>query len=71
MEPPGPAGSGGSLVATGRIVVILADGDYPAGEHQLEWNGRSDTGHEVAAGVCFATVRTRGASESRKLVLLR
>ena len=37
--------------ARGRRVRTFPDAAYPAGDHALRWNGRDDTGRQVASGV--------------------
>jgi hypothetical protein len=55
----------------GRRVRTLAQGDYPAGEHALGWDGRDDAGRAVSAGVYFYRLQTGGEISARRLVLLR
>ena len=54
----------------GRQVTLLIDQDFPAGVHQLTWNGRAG-GADLAAGVYLLRVRTSDAVLSRKLLLLK
>lgn len=42
--------------ATGRLVRTVLEGELPAGEAVVEWDGRSDQGEAVAAGVYFSRV---------------
>ena len=37
--------------ARGRLVRIVHDGVLAAGDHQLAWNGRDDSGRALASGV--------------------
>jgi hypothetical protein len=55
---------------TGRLVRTLADGVMTAGEHNVNWNGKSTGGEHVAAGVYVAIVRVEGHKLSRKLFVL-
>ena len=55
----------------GRLVRTLADGVFAAGEHRLTWDGRTDDGRRLGAGIYFAEFRTAGLAETRKLFLLR
>ncbi|RPJ45066.1 MAG: T9SS C-terminal target domain-containing protein [Candidatus Latescibacterota bacterium] len=55
----------------GRLVRELA---APAGGPQegvLAWNGRGASGEPLPAGVYFLRVRSGGAAESRKVILVR
>ncbi len=54
----------------GRLISTLADGDYPAGNHQVTWDGIADDGESVAAGLYFVKVNTAGRTNSLKLVVL-
>jgi len=55
----------------GRRVARLVEGEVTAGEHQAEWRGISDTGHEAATGVYFVRLEALGGSCSEKAVLLK
>ncbi|MFC1800252.1 aryl-sulfate sulfotransferase [Candidatus Eisenbacteria bacterium] len=56
---------------TGRCVANLADGDFTAGNHHLSWNGRSDDGGDLPAGVYFVRVRAADETAVKKIVLAR
>jgi hypothetical protein len=55
----------------GRIVSRLAMGEYAAGVHSVTWNGRSDDGSALAAGVYFARLRTADARHQQRILMLR
>ncbi|MEO5618606.1 MAG: FlgD immunoglobulin-like domain containing protein, partial [Candidatus Eisenbacteria bacterium] len=55
----------------GRRIRTLARGAWPAGSHRIDWDGRSEAGGRVAAGIYFVTVETDGRRESRRFVRLR
>lgn len=55
----------------GRLVAVLAEGDFAAGPHEFIWNGRDGAGREAAGGVYFARLTTARHAETMKLVLLR
>jgi len=42
----------------GRMIRTLADGDFAAGRHALEWNGLDAAGHPASAGVFFVRLET-------------
>ena len=56
---------------SGRIVSVLTDARYPAGEFLVEWDGCDDGGREVASGIYLALMEADGLNASRKLILLR
>lgn len=55
----------------GQIVRTLVDAEKTAGSHQVDWNGLSDSGLAVSSGVYFYRIRTRGFTDSRRMLLLR
>jgi hypothetical protein len=55
----------------GRLVARLLDGRFPAGRHQVDWDGRGPGGKLLAAGTYFYRVRIGDFVASRKLTLVR
>lgn len=55
----------------GRVVRVLAEGDFEAGEHRLEWNGLAESGERVRPGVYYCRLVTGGARRSTAIVLAR
>ncbi len=55
----------------GRLVCVLADRSFPAGEVLLAWNGRDERGDTVASAVYFVRMRVGASELERKIVLLR
>ena len=55
----------------GRRVQLLAEGDFPAGEHSVMWDGRNNDGEAVATGVYFYRLETDGGSLTRKMMLMK
>lgn len=56
--------------STGRRVRHLAAREYAAGTHDLTWNGRSDAGARLPAGIYFVRLGTANHRQVQKLVLL-
>ena len=54
----------------GRQRAVLADGEYPAGRHTLEWDGRDGGGTPVGAGVYFYKLKIAGQTYNTRGVLL-
>ncbi len=52
----------------GRLVRTLEQGELLAGEHQYRWDGRSDTGRSVRAGMYFMVLRNAQTLETRKIL---
>ena len=55
----------------GRTVRTLVDGDRPAGEHAVLWDGRDERGETVGTGVYFVRVETRDGVDSQKISLIK
>jgi hypothetical protein len=47
------------------------DRALPPGAHETTWNGRSDRGGRMPAGVYFVRLEAGSLREARKLVLVR
>lgn len=41
----------------GQTIQILADGTFPAGWHEVVWDGRDRVGKKVSGGLYFATIK--------------
>ena len=55
----------------GRRVATLFDGWLSAGERDLPWYGRTDTGESVAGGIYFCVLTQGRACQSTKLLLIK
>jgi hypothetical protein len=55
----------------GRLVRQLADGPHAAGDHRVEWDGRSDVGVRARAGIFFARVEAERAQAVTRLVRIQ
>ncbi|MBC8182933.1 S8 family serine peptidase [candidate division KSB1 bacterium] len=55
----------------GRLVHTLVDEEMVAGSYSVQWNGKNSAGHDVSAGVYFASIRTRNEINTIKLLLVR
>jgi hypothetical protein len=53
---------------TGRRVARLIDGDLPAGEQALAWDGRNERGVRTAPGFYLARLESAGSSRSVRIV---
>ena len=56
---------------SGRLVRELVSGNLPAGEHQVNWNGRDSRGETVSSGVYFYKLQTADRVDTRKMTLLK
>jgi len=52
---------------SGRLVRSLASGSFEAGEHELEWDGRGESGERVATGLYFARAEYAGATSVQRI----
>jgi hypothetical protein len=57
--------------AMGRHVRTLQNGMLPSGDHTQLWDGRSDNGRDVAAGLYFITMRSSQGQLSQRLAVVR
>ena len=57
--------------STGQKVRTLTADKYPAGFHQLQWDGRNDSGEAVASGLYLYMLRTNGFQQVQKMLLLK
>ncbi|MCB2198795.1 choice-of-anchor D domain-containing protein [bacterium] len=61
----------------GQKVATVTHGWYTAGQHNVVWDGRDISGHQVASGVYLYRMEThpadgsKGITQTRKLVLMR
>ena len=55
----------------GRQVNQLVSAKQNAGEYTVQWNGRDDTGRQLASGLYFCQVSGGGFSRTVKLVLIK
>jgi endonuclease I len=56
---------------TGRVVRTLAGGEFEAGSHALDWDGRDESGSPLQAGLYFCRLDTGATHEARRMVLAR
>ena len=55
----------------GQRVRTLVDKFLPAGEHEVVFDGKNDSGGRVATGVYFYRIITKDFTESKKMVLIK
>jgi hypothetical protein len=55
----------------GSLVRMVTEQIYPAGSHNIVWDGRNDAGNEVPSGVYFYRLRAGQDEPSGKLILTR
>ena len=55
----------------GRKIRTLTDRTYEAGRYIISWNGRDESGNEVASGVYFYRLQMTGAVYSKKMLLIK
>lgn len=55
----------------GRFVRTLAESVWPAGEHAVPWDGRTDDGQPAAAGLYFARFESGAFRETRRITVTR
>jgi hypothetical protein len=55
----------------GRLVIEIANQQYEAGEHLVEWQGRDSTGQTVPSGQYFFRVEAGGEVQIEKALMLK
>jgi hypothetical protein len=55
----------------GRLVRVVANGDFPAGRSVVSWDGNNSVGNRVAAGVYVIRIESGGSEALRKAIVLR
>ncbi len=55
----------------GAKVRTLLDGQVNAGTTTLEWDGKNNTGHDVASGIYLYRLSLAGSEQVRKMILVR
>ena len=70
---PGPGGPVSVRVydISGRLVRTLVEGSLPGGRHTAYWDGKDESGSDVASGVYFYALRAPGLEARGKAVVLR
>ncbi|RME19554.1 MAG: T9SS C-terminal target domain-containing protein, partial [Candidatus Zixiibacteriota bacterium] len=55
----------------GQRVTSLINGELPAGEHTVTWNGTNDAGASVASGVYFYRLTAGSFVQTKKMMMLK
>ncbi len=55
----------------GRLLRVLAEGSYPAGEQAVVWDGRDERGEALPSGVYFSRLSQGDSRQQGKLLLLK
>lgn len=56
---------------TGRLVRTLVNGHTGPGAHWTTWDGRDDAGNIMGSGVYLYRLQAEGASQTRRMILMR
>ncbi len=57
--------------SSGQLVRRLVDRDFPAGWHQVRWNGRTDGGERAASGVYFVRISSGDFTATSRMTVIR
>ncbi|MCP4582489.1 MAG: T9SS type A sorting domain-containing protein [candidate division Zixibacteria bacterium] len=55
----------------GQTVCNLVNEEKPAGQYQVTWNGRDNSGKTVSSGLYFYKIKTDSFTSSKKMILLK
>ena len=50
---------------------MLVDKEMPAGEYQMQWDGRNDAGNNLGSGLYFYRISAGDFVKNRKMILLK
>ncbi len=56
---------------SGRQLATLVDGNLPAGQHKVSWDGKTTAGESVTSGIYFAMIESDGKTATRKMTMLK
>jgi len=56
---------------SGRLVNTIIDSYLPAGNHQVTWNGKNQTGADQASGIYIYQITILNKTLSRQMVLMK
>ena len=56
---------------TGRLLGVLADRSYTAGNHSVVWNGKDASDRAVPSGTYIVRLETDSVAQASKVLLLR
>ncbi len=56
---------------TGQAVKTVFEGQLPAGRYEMLWDGKDESGAEVASGIYLYRLKTGQGMVSRKMILLK
>lgn len=55
----------------GQRVITLADKTFPAGTHEIVWNGRDSKNNEIASGIYFARFKAVDFIATKKIMMVK
>ena len=61
----------GIMDVHGRHVATLVNQSMGSGTYRVRWTGKTSNGGDVASGVYYAQIQSRGGSDSGRLVLIK
>ncbi|MCP4726837.1 MAG: T9SS type A sorting domain-containing protein [bacterium] len=56
---------------TGRLVKVIADRQYPAGENAIRWNGTNSVGAKVASGIYIYRIQAGNFTATKRMMLIK
>jgi len=55
----------------GQLVKTLANGNFTPGNHKAVWDGKDTNNRNVASGVYFYRLETKGFTQTRKMLMIK
>ena len=59
------------LDVQGRVMQVLARGNYEPGRYQVQWDGRTDRGDRAPGGIYFLRFESENKGAVKRLAILR
>jgi hypothetical protein len=70
-DPPREERATASSTVQGRRIRTLIDGDLPAGQQVVLWDGRTDAGFQVPSGIYFVRLAGTKHLRTQRLMVVR
>ena len=57
--------------ASGELIKRIVSGDFEAGYHYAEWDGKDPSGNQAASGIYFYRIKAGNFTDTKKMLLIR
>jgi len=56
---------------SGKFVRTIISEGFPAGYHEVAWDGKDNNNHEVSSGMYIYRILSGGLSESKRMTFIK